>query len=206
MIIYNIFFTKMLIAFLLGASLYFTLILNKFNWVKNPHHLLTFFLLPIIAFSITTAISDNLALSLGMIGALSIIRFRNPVRSPLELTCYFFLITIGIVVNVTYKNAFLLTFLIILIIFGVNISSKFIPFLKNYINLSSEKKSIIELRFDRSIKDLDNSKNLLFHSLSKEGDKHIYSYRLQLNNLLSLEEIIKFKPIDYAIYKEDSEN
>ena len=72
MIIYNV-FTKMLLSFFLGASLYFTLIINKFNWVKNPHHLLTFFLIPPIAFSITTAISDNLALSLGMIGALSII-------------------------------------------------------------------------------------------------------------------------------------
>ena len=206
MIIYNIFFTKMLLSFFLGASLYFTLIINKFNWVKNPHHLFTFFLIPPIAFSITTAISDNLALSLGMIGALSIIRFRNPVRSPLELTCYFFLITVGIVVNVTYKNAILLTLLIIVIISGVKIISKFIPFLNNFLNLSTEKINIVEARFSKNIDQLNNSKNLLFHSLSNEGDKQIYSYRIQLNELFDLNDMLKLKPIDYAVYKEDSES
>ena len=35
-----------------------------------------------------------------MVGALSIVRFRTPVKNPSELAIYFCLITIGIVVNV----------------------------------------------------------------------------------------------------------
>ena len=53
------------------------------NWVVGYHHLVTYLLLPNIAFIITTVIANNIALSLGMIGALSIVRFRNPVKSPL---------------------------------------------------------------------------------------------------------------------------
>ena len=48
-------------------------------------------LLPAITFVITKVIAGNIALSLGMIGALSIVRFRNPVKSSLELTIYFLL-------------------------------------------------------------------------------------------------------------------
>ena len=51
---------------------------------------------------ITIAISDNWALSLGMIGALSIVRFRNPVRSSFELTLFFIYIVIGIAVSVAF--------------------------------------------------------------------------------------------------------
>ena len=46
-------------------------------------------------------ISGNIALSLGMVGALSIVRFRNPVRSPLELSVYFGAITMGIAASVS---------------------------------------------------------------------------------------------------------
>ena len=35
-----------------------------------------------------------------MVGALSIVRFRTPVKNPSELIMYFILITLGIVTNV----------------------------------------------------------------------------------------------------------
>lgn len=66
-------------------------------WIKTISQTLTILLLPIIVFTITKVISGNLALSLGMVGALSIVRFRNPVRSPLELSVYFFSIASGII-------------------------------------------------------------------------------------------------------------
>ena len=49
---------------------------------------------------ISWTIAGNLGLSLGMIGALSIVRFRTPVKSPLELVIYFVLIVIGISITV----------------------------------------------------------------------------------------------------------
>ena len=69
--------------------------------------------MPSITSIITTLISSNIALSLGMIGALSIVRFRTPVKSPLELVMFFALITIGIGVAVNFKLSLLLTFVII---------------------------------------------------------------------------------------------
>lgn len=70
------------------------------NWIVTIAHTATLTLLPIITYTITSLISGNIALSLGMVGALSIVRFRNPVRSPLELSVYFAAITMGIAASV----------------------------------------------------------------------------------------------------------
>ena len=77
---------------------------------------MSYILLPVITLVITKVISGNLALSLGMIGALSIVRFRNPVKNPFELVMFFALITIGISMAVNWKWGILLTVVILIII------------------------------------------------------------------------------------------
>jgi len=78
------------------------------TWIKTVAHTATLTLLPILTFIITKVISGNIALSLGMVGALSIVRFRNPVRSPLELSVYFGAITMGIAAAVSHTWVILL--------------------------------------------------------------------------------------------------
>ena len=91
-----------------GILLRSTLVFTNQNWAKTYQHAASYILLPIIAYVITTTIANNIALSLGMIGALSIVRFRHPVRSHFELTLFFALITLGIAAGVNYKLAVLL--------------------------------------------------------------------------------------------------
>ena len=90
---------------LLFVSLYLRILLQLLGqtWIKTIAHTATLCLLPILTYVITSVISGNIALSLGMVGALSIVRFRNPVRSPLELSVYFCAITMGISVAVSLK-------------------------------------------------------------------------------------------------------
>ena len=98
------------IVLLMSASLYFRILLQIMGqaWIKTIAHTSTLALLPIITYIITNVISGNIALSLGMVGALSIVRFRNPVRSPLELSVYFGAITMGISAAVSLKWLLLL--------------------------------------------------------------------------------------------------
>ena len=86
-------------------SLYLRILLQIVgqSWIKTIAHTSTLLLLPILTYVITSVISGNIALSLGMVGALSIVRFRNPVRSPLELSVYFGAITMGIAASVSLK-------------------------------------------------------------------------------------------------------
>ena len=43
------------------------------------------------------AVSSNVLLSLGMVGALSIVRFRTPVKEPMDIVFLFWCIAVGIV-------------------------------------------------------------------------------------------------------------
>ena len=95
-------------ALMMGAGLLFLLALITKFWMKilrvnfsfGGANSLTMFLLPQVTFLITFVIRGDLALSLGLVGALSIVRFRNPVRSSIELAVYFFLIGAGIAATV----------------------------------------------------------------------------------------------------------
>jgi len=93
------------IFLMITVSLYLRVLLQLVGqtWVKTIAHTSTLLLLPILTYVITSVISGNIALSLGMVGALSIVRFRNPVRSPLELSVYFAAITLGISASVSTK-------------------------------------------------------------------------------------------------------
>ena len=87
----------------MGLVLRFVLDLFGQTWVRTKAHTATLLFLPIITYVITNVIAGNIALSLGMVGALSIVRFRNPVRSPLELSTYFCSISMGIAAGVSIK-------------------------------------------------------------------------------------------------------
>ena len=89
------------------------------KWVTTTSHTATLVFLPILTYVITNVISGNIALSLGMVGALSIVRFRNPVRSPLELTLYFGAITTGIAASVNLKWLALLMIATIISVVGL---------------------------------------------------------------------------------------
>ena len=54
-------------------------------------------ILPVITAAIMLAMGSNLTISLGMVGALSIVRFRNAVKDPADLTFLFWSISIGII-------------------------------------------------------------------------------------------------------------
>ena len=107
-----------LLALLVGSGFLFrtALILTGQLWAKSHAQTVSFLVLPLITYVITNTISNNIALSLGMIGALSIVRFRHPVKSPLELIMYFALITVGIATSVRTKWAIQLVIVTILII------------------------------------------------------------------------------------------
>ncbi|WP_440644131.1 DUF4956 domain-containing protein, partial [Candidatus Pelagibacter sp. HIMB123] len=102
-----------------GIIMRFSLTLTGQAWAKTYQQTMGFVILPVITYVITKTITGNIALSLGMIGAMSIVRFRNPVKSPLELIMYFALITIGIAASVRTKWAILLVLVIVGSIFSI---------------------------------------------------------------------------------------
>lgn len=54
----------------------------------------------VVISAIMVAMQSNLIVSLGMVGALSIVRFRNAVKNPLDLLYVFWSVSVGIIIGV----------------------------------------------------------------------------------------------------------
>lgn len=183
----------------LGLSIRYVLGFARQSWVMTAHHTLSYCLLPSITMIITILISGNLALSLGMIGALSIVRFRNPVKSPLELVLFFALITIGIGCAVNFKLSIILTLMINIFIFG---------FFKIDNNLKKKNKSIFSLSFEEGlnfntlevesnneIPELEQNENLKQFFISNNPKN--FNYKIESknkNDIDNLNKVIKDNP------------
>jgi len=86
----------LLSAFLIGVFIYFVY-KKTFNGVVYSHS----FNMSLIVMTMATAlvimgISQNVLLSLGMVGALSIVRFRTPIKDPMDLMFLFWAVVAGI--------------------------------------------------------------------------------------------------------------
>ena len=68
---------------------------------------------------IIVTISSNIMLSLGMVGALSIVRYRTAVKSPLDLMFLFWAITTGIAAGARYYYIAWVAFLFVALVFAV---------------------------------------------------------------------------------------
>jgi hypothetical protein len=76
----------------------------------------TLVLASLVTTSIIMVISGNLVLSLGMVGALSIVRFRAAIKDPLDIVFLFWAISIGIANGVAYwKVSFTSTILVTIV-------------------------------------------------------------------------------------------
>ncbi len=174
------FFTLLSCGFLYRLALQ----ISGHEWVKTYNQTFTFVILPFITFVITNVIAGNIALSLGMIGALSIVRFRHPVKSALELVMYFNLITVGIATSVKYQygiGLILATF--ILIIFLKVIEIIFKKFDMNIFSSSfsdGNELNILELKSTNRNLDLENNINL--KSFNFDNDSKEYYYRFAFEN------------------------
>ena len=183
------------IFFLLVAGILIrqSLIIASQMWAKTYHHSLSLLLLPVTTFVITKAISGNIALSLGMIGALSIVRFRNPVKNPFELVIFFCSITLGIASGVDIRLGIILLLVTVFVIIGSHLYSKnkkknqvFVPSFEEGYSLN-----IIEITAKKEINELKNF-NIIYFNFNK--DNSIYEYKISERDkkeILEIEKIIK---------------
>ena len=173
-----------------GLILRFSLTYVGQAWAKSHSQTVSFMILPVITYVITKTISGNIALSLGMIGALSIVRFRHPVKSALELIIYFDLITIGIATSVRTKWAIQLLICSVLIILLVKLFQQISKkFGKTFYNMSFNEGNVtntLEISSKERIELIERN-DKLSNSIIDNKNKE-FTYRLSFENKKDLEE------------------
>ncbi len=190
-------YITLLLALISGFSVRLALSFAKQNWVRTYHHTMSYILLPLITLVITKVISGNIALSLGMIGALSIVRFRNPVKSPFELVIFFALITIGIAMAVDIRWGLILTFIIVsIIVIGAFLEQLMRKYKINIFAFSFDEShaiNILEVSSNEKIELLEDS-SILIQKLILNVPSKEYHYKLASRNrheVVSLERMLR---------------
>lgn len=96
------FVLTLIAALVLGLGIYFVY-KNCYIGVVYDHSFnVSLVVMTILVSVIIVTISSNIALSLGMVGALSIVRYRTAVKNPMDLMFMFWSITSGIAVGANY--------------------------------------------------------------------------------------------------------
>ena len=85
------------VAFLLGLFIFFIYKRTFSGVVFTKSFGISLILLSMITAAVIMTISSNLMLSLGMVGALSIVRFRTAIKEPMDIAFLFWSIAAGIV-------------------------------------------------------------------------------------------------------------
>lgn len=92
----------LVVSFGLGLLIYFVYQKSFRGVVYNQGFSVSLAVLTIITTMITLAISSNIALSLGMVGALSIVRYRTAIKDPADIIFLFWAVGTGITVGAKF--------------------------------------------------------------------------------------------------------
>ena len=87
----------MALAFLIGIFIFFVYKKTFSGVMYSSSFGVTLVALTMITTLVILAVTSNVVLSLGMVGALSIVRFRTAIKEPLDIAFLFWAIAVGIV-------------------------------------------------------------------------------------------------------------
>ena len=142
----------------------------------SPNFALTLIMLTLITTPVVMCIGSNIALSMGMVGALSIVRFRTAVKDPLDTAYMFWALTMGILLG---AQQFLVA---LVVVFGISV----IMFALNVFHFSNPNSYLLVLHYDedaeydinqalrRSVK----SRRLRSKTVTRSGAEMTYEVRL----------------------------
>lgn len=113
-------------SIVLGLFIYFIYRISARGGFYNRNFNRSLATLPVITAAIMLAMQSNLVISLGMVGALSIVRFRNAVKDAADLTFLFWSISIGIITGAgLYELAIILSLAVTALIFLLDLIPTF---------------------------------------------------------------------------------
>ena len=90
---------SLIAAFAVGVFIYWTYRTNYRGVMYNNNYGLTLILMTLITTPVVMCIRDSIQLSMGMVGALSIVRFRTAVKDPMDTAYMFWALTMGILLG-----------------------------------------------------------------------------------------------------------
>lgn len=156
----------------------------------SPSFGLTLIMMTLITTPVVAAIRSNVALSMGMVGALSIVRFRTAIKDPLDTAYMFWALTMGILLG---AGLYLIALLVAVVI-------SLILLFFSFVKLRSPESYLLVLHFDENAQGAINSElanSVRFYrmrskTVSRNGVEMTVEVRLEkrgnlVSNMLDIE-------------------
>lgn len=175
--------TNFIVAVILGGIIFVSYMISHSRVVYSARFNVSLIMLTIITTLVMSVIGNNIALSLGMVGALSIVRFRTAIKDPRDTAYIFWCVAVGICCGVSdFATAGIGTsfiFIILLIFANVDDNKRYLVVIRgnrtkeaeiienvdkyynNKVNLkvNNSTKDKVELIYEISEKTIKNNKN-----------------------------------------------
>lgn len=111
----------LLFSYVMGVFIYLIYKQTFRGVVYRKSFAITLSAMTILTTMITLAISSNIALSLGMVGALSIVRYRTAIKDPYDILFLFWAVASGITIGAElHYLAFVGMLIVLLMLFTIN--------------------------------------------------------------------------------------
>lgn len=191
------FIMSMIAAFLCGMILYFVYRFFYKGVIYNQNFNMLLVLVSIVTCFIVIVISSNVLLSLGMVGALSIVRFRTAIKDPLDVGFLFWAVSIGVTSGaglylISFMGTIFIAFVYILL---VKIKSK-------------KRVYLLIVKFDTTVTSevldkLSKMKKVLKNRTTAKGfTEFTYEIKIHAENTAFVSDISQIKGVESAVVVE----
>ena len=141
----------LLVAFIVALIIYFTYKNTYTGVLYNPRFNVSLIMITMITTIVMVVIGSNISVSLGMVGALSIIRFRTAVKDPRDTAFIFWGVVSGLACGTqNYTIVIVGSLFVCLILFGfkkaVQITNKYVLIVKgDNVDINEVEKSLTSI-------------------------------------------------------------
>ncbi len=173
----------LIFSVILGGFVYLIYKMTNGKDFYNRSFNKTLALLPLITAGIMLAMQNNLVVGLGMVGALSIVRFRNAVKDTMDLTFLFWSISVGIIVGAgLFELGIIICLVIAVFIFVLDLVPSFkSPCLLVVSVLDTD----AEKRVKECVKNICKTSNIKSRSSTNRGIELIFEVKTKNEEELS---------------------
>lgn len=139
---------------ILGGVIYLSYWLSHYGNIYSKKFNVTLVILTVLTTTVMTVIGNNVALSLGMVGALSIIRFRTSVKDSRDTIYIFWTIIVGICAGVgdfVVASVGSCAVFVVLLLFGnIKNNNRVLLVIKGARNKEAEIRRVVFAYFDKA--------------------------------------------------------
>ena len=178
---------KLIMALVIGSMIYIAYYLTSSKVTYNSSFNYTLVAMSIITTAIMAVISSNIALSLGMVGALSIIRFRTAIKDSRDTMFIFWSVMVGICCGVAQYVIALVTtavlFLFYLLVRAVKEEKRYILIIRCSTEAMTDVKALTYQSFPNcrmSVQNTDQASAEFIYELKKMDQNSADHYLKEL--------------------------